>query len=126
MLENQMILRTSHHTPRAINFKTPQGVYPWPVAAVRQVPVRKRRGVLALVALLLAAAGVHAQSVFPNESLGVAATQTVTVTGNASLVGSASVSKVEVLSSGFSGPEFTKGSGACDTATLSAGSTCTE
>lgn len=126
MLENYMILRASHNTPRATNFKTPQGVYPWPAAAVQQAPARRRRGVLALAALLLAAAGMQAQSVFPNENLGVAVTQTVTVTGSASLVGSTAVAKVEVLTSGFSGPEFTKGAGACDTASLSAGSQCTE
>jgi len=121
-----MILRASHNKPRAINLKNPQGVYSWPAAAVQQAPARKRRGVLALAALLLAAAGVHAQSVFPNENLGVAATQTVTVTGIASLAGPTAVAKVEVLTTGSSGPEFTKGSGACDTATLSAGSQCTE
>jgi sugar lactone lactonase YvrE len=126
MLENHMILRASHNTLRATNFKTPQGVYPWPAAAVQQAPARKWRGALALAALLLAAAGVHAQSVFPNENLGVAATQTITVTGSASLVGSTAVAKVEVLTNGFSGPEFTKGSGACDTASLSAGGQCTE
>ncbi|MGD0630257.1 MAG: Ig-like domain repeat protein [Terracidiphilus sp.] len=121
-----MILRASHTTPRATNFKTPRGVYPWPAATVQQAPARKRRGILALAALLLAATGMQAQSVFPNENLGVAVTQTVTVTGSASLVGSTSVSKVEVLTSGFSGPEFTKGAGLCDTATVSAGSQCTE
>ncbi len=126
MLENHKILRASHDTPQATNIKTSRGVYPWPAAAVQQAPARKRHGVLAFAALLLAAAGMQAQSVFPNENLGVSATQTVTVTGVASLAGPTAVAKVEVLTNGFSGPEFTKGSGTCDTATLSAGTQCTE
>ncbi|MGO9340825.1 MAG: Ig-like domain repeat protein [Terracidiphilus sp.] len=124
MLGNRLILRSSHDLPEAINFKTQRSVLPWPAPAIQ--PARKRRGVLALAALLLAAAGVQAQSVFPNENLGVAVTQTVTVTGSASLTGSTPVATVEVLTNGFSGSEFAKGSGTCDTATLSAGGQCTE
>jgi len=121
-----MILSASRNTPRATNFKIPQGVYPWPAGAVPQALARRRRGALALAALLLAASGVHAQSVFPNENLNASATQTVTVTALSTLSGSTPVNKVEVLTNGFSGPEFTKGSGTCDTATLSASGTCTE
>jgi hypothetical protein len=126
MLEKHTILRASLNRSQATSLKTSRGVFPWPVTAVQQAPARKRRGVLALAALLVAAAGVHAQSVFPNENVGVAVTQTVTVTGIASLSAPTAVATVEVLTNGVAGPEFAKGLGSCDTATLSAGSQCTE
>jgi large repetitive protein len=85
-----------------------------------------RSGLATLISMLLMAVGAQAQSVFSAwQNVGTTSpAQTVTVTANIA----GSVSKVEVLSSGVSGLDFAKGGGSstCESASLSAGSTCTE
>jgi len=77
-----------------------------------------------VAALLLAAGGAQAQSVFPLTAVGTATTQAVTVTASAA----GTVGPVNVLTGGASGLDFTPGSGAvttsCSSVTLSIGSTC--
>jgi sugar lactone lactonase YvrE len=77
-----------------------------------------------VAALLLAAGGVQAQSVFPATSLGTAVSQNVPVTAGAA----GTVSVVRVLTGGASGLEFTQGGGAvttpCAAASLSVGGAC--
>jgi len=84
-----------------------------------------RFGFVAMAALLLLSAGAHAQAVFSTwQNLGTAVTQAVPVTASAA----GTVSKVEVLTGGASGLDFTAGTGsvtsACASATLAIGSTC--
>jgi len=90
------------------------------------VPRFVRNGAVALISMLLMAVGAQAQSVFSAwQNVGTTSpAQSVTVT--ASVAGSAS--KVEVFSVGVSGQDFAKGGGSstCESAILSAGSTCTE
>lgn len=121
-----MKLRMNQNRFQASSRPAPRNVFPEIAVTVQPAQGRIRRAVLAIASVLLLAGGAQAQSVFPNETLGTAVTQTVTVTGSSSLIGSTAVSAVEVLTSGASGPEFTKGAGTCDTATASAGSHCTE
>ncbi len=122
-----MNLRTSHILPHVASHETPHSIFPRPAVASHPAPAKRRgHGLLALAALLLAAGGAHAQSVFPSTNVGTAAppTQVVTVTAS----GAGSVSKVEVLTQGANGLDFTTGSGAvttsCASAALSSGSTC--
>jgi large repetitive protein len=79
---------------------------------------------LTLAALIVVAAGAHAQSAFAKSNVGAAVTQAVTVTASAA----GSVSNVEVLTRGATGEDFTPGSGSaspsCSTATLSVNGTC--
>ncbi|HWG20457.1 MAG TPA: Ig-like domain repeat protein [Terracidiphilus sp.] len=78
--------------------------------------------VLAVAGLLSAAAGVHAQAGFPIKPVGSPATQTVTVTAQAS----GTVSRIQVLTSGNPNLEFVSaGSGSCTGASLSTDGTCT-
>jgi sugar lactone lactonase YvrE len=80
---------------------------------------------LALAALLLTAAGVQAQTVFPPQNVGTESLwQTVTVTAQTA----GQISKVEVLTLGVSGLDFTPSGGVstCPSAFLSAGATCTQ
>jgi hypothetical protein len=84
-------------------------------------------GIAALALMLLLAGGAQAQGVFAAwQNLGTSATQTVKVTATAS----GTVSKVEVLTGGASGLEFTSGGGAvatpCASAALTVGGTCNE
>lgn len=92
------------------------------LAAPRSV----RGGLVTLISMLVMATGAQAQSVFSAwQNVGsTSSAQTVTVT--ASVAGS--VSKVEVLSTGVSGLDFGKGGGSstCESASLTAGGTCTE
>jgi len=85
-----------------------------------------RSGLVTLISMLLMATGAQAQSVFSAwQNVGTTSSaQSVTVTANVA----GSVSKVEVLSSGVSGLDFAKGGGSstCESASLTAGSTCTE
>ncbi len=79
----------------------------------------------ALAAVLLAAAGVHAQSTFPLTAVGTtSASQSVTVTATTA----GTVNSVEVLTAGASGADFaavTTGS-TCPSDTLVVNGTCTE
>ena len=81
-------------------------------------------GFVAVAALLLAGQCAQAQSVFGNSNVGASVTQTVTVTASAA----GTVSKVEVLTRGASGLDFTAGGGSaspsCSAATLSVNGTC--
>jgi hypothetical protein len=95
-------------------------------SSLRMTATRARlSGMLAVMLLLLFAAGAHAQGVFATwQNLGTAVTQTVPVI--ASVAGT--VSSVEVLTSGSTGLDFTQGTGtvtsSCSAAVLAAGGTC--
>lgn len=91
--------------------------------AARTAPWRLRSALVA--GLLLAAAGVHAQNVFPAQAVGSAsAEQSVTVTSTSG----GTVANVEVLTVGVSGQDFAAGLGAsnCPNNTLAANGSCTE
>ncbi|MGA3264707.1 MAG: Ig-like domain repeat protein, partial [Terracidiphilus sp.] len=84
---------------------------------------RSRSWMLALAALLLAAAGAHAQATFGSIAVGFTTTQTVTVTSPAG----GTVNSVEVLTAGSSTIDFTAGSTySCNSAVLGPGGTCTQ
>jgi sugar lactone lactonase YvrE len=123
-LEDHMNLRTSDILPQVSSHETPRCIFPRPAVASQPAPAKRGRGLLALAALLVAAGGVQAQSVFPATNLGTAVSQTVTVTASAA----GTVNKVEVLTQGASGLEYTAGSGtvttSCTSAALSVNSTC--
>jgi len=95
--------------------------------AIGMPALLSRFGGIAATALMLLGAGAQAQGVFAAwQNLGTSATQTVQVTATAS----GSVNKVEVLTGGASGLEFTPGGGAvatpCASAALTTGGTCNE
>ena len=95
--------------------------------AIEMPALLSRFGGIAATALMLLGAGAQAQGVFAAwQNLGTSATQTVQVTATAS----GSVNKVEVLTGGASGLEFTPGGGAvatpCASAALTTGGTCNE
>lgn len=94
-----------------------------------RLPLYRRGKLLTLALLLLAAAGAHAQAVFstpqsPQNVGSATSAQSVTVTA----VATGTVAKVEVLTGGASGLDFSKGSGSstCESASVTAGGTCTE
>lgn len=93
---------------------------------VQRLPRLRWSGVLALTALLLMAAGLHAQTVFTAlQNVGTTSkAQSVTVTAQAA----GAVAKVEILTGGASGLDFAKGTGSstCDTANLAINGTCQE
>jgi len=118
--------RTSHILPQAATQTTPHSAFPRPAVAALSAPAKHGSGILALAALLLAAAGAQAQSVFPLTAVGTATPPTQAATVTASAAGT--VSTVKVLTRGASGLEFNQGSGAvatsCASATLSVSGTC--
>jgi hypothetical protein len=94
--------------------------------AMRLAPERNPSWMLALAALLLAATGAQAQSIFatPQPVTTTSGPQTVTVTAQVA----GTVNKVEVLTLGVSDLDFAAGAGAsnCGSATLALNGTCTE
>jgi hypothetical protein len=121
-----MNFRTSNILPQVASQKNPRNIFPRPVVASPSAPAKRGRGILALTALLFAAAGAQAQSVFPLTAVGTATPPTQTVTVTASAAGT--VSTVEVLTGGASGLEFTQGSATvrtpCASTPLSVSNTC--
>lgn len=95
-----------------------------PEVAMRRAPGRFLSNTLALAALLLAAAGVQAQTSFGSQPDGTAsASQSVTVTAQVA----GTVSTVQVLTAGAPNLDFAVGSGSSTcVATLAKGATCTE
>ncbi|HEY1901377.1 MAG TPA: Ig-like domain repeat protein [Terracidiphilus sp.] len=123
-----MNLRKGNTLPPFASHETPRNAFPGPAASAKPASTRRLKGMLALTALLLTAAGARAQAVFATpQNIGSAVTQTVTVTASAT----GAVSTVEVLTRGLTGLEFTKGGSSvttpCASASFSAvGDTCNE
>ena len=98
---------------------------PGPATGVTRRLLRRTRGWMLALVMLLAAIGAQAQAVFRPQPVGSAAPeQDVTVTATTA----GTVQTVAVLTLGASGLDFAAGTGAstCASATLAAGGTCAE